>query len=76
MNCVMFIPDKKDVVYCAFNSSIRKEIKKKFLDARIEINVCTIHSLGFQMLRATRDYAVDDFKYNHIINEMPVNTKR
>lgn len=69
MNCVMFIPDKKDVVYCAFNSSIRKEIKKKFLDARIEINVCTIHSLGFQMLRATRDYAVDDFKYNHIIND-------
>ena len=35
MGCVMHIHDLKDVIYCAFNTSIRKELQKKFKDAKI-----------------------------------------
>ena len=69
MGCVMHIPNLSDVIYCAFNTSIRKELQKKFKDAKINVEVSTIHALGFLMLRATRNYIVDDYKYNHIIKE-------
>lgn len=69
MGCVMHIHDLKDVIYCAFNTSIRKELQKKFKDAKINVEVSTIHALGFLMLRATRNYILDDYKYNHIIKE-------
>ena len=70
MGCVMHIRDLKDVIYCAFNTSIRKELQKKFKDAKINVEVSTIHALGFLMLRATRNYILDDYKYNHIIKEL------
>ena len=69
MHCVKYIPDISDAIYCAFNVSIRKELQKKFKEANQNIKVSTIHALGFQMLRATRDFRVDDFKYNSILKE-------
>ena len=69
MGCVMYIPNLEDVIYCAFNTSIRKELQKKFHAAKKEVKVCTIHSLGFQMLRATKDFKLDDRKYNEIIKD-------
>lgn len=69
IRCVMYIPILSDVIYCAFNTGIRKELQKKFKDAKINVEVSTIHALGFLMLRATRNYIVDDYKYNHIIKE-------
>ena len=69
MGCVSHISDINDVIYCAFNTSIRKELQKKFKDANQNVKVSTIHSLGFQMLRATKDFRLDDYKYNHIIKE-------
>lgn len=69
MGCVMHIPNISDVIYCAFNTSIRKELQKKFHEAKKNVKVSTIHSLGFQMLRASGDYKLDDRKYNNIIKE-------
>ena len=69
MGCVSHIPNINDVIYCAFNTSIRKELQKKFKDANQNVKVSTIHALGFQMLRATKNFRLDDYKYNHIIKE-------
>lgn len=69
MGCVSHIPNINDVIYCAFNTSIRKEIQKKFKDNNQNVKVSTIHALGFQMLRATKKFHLDDYKYNHIIKE-------
>lgn len=69
IECVSHIPNINDVIYCAFNTSIRKELQKKFKDANQNVKVSTIHALGFQMLRATKNFRLDDYKYNHIIKE-------
>lgn len=69
MGCVSHIPNINDVIYCAFNTSIRKELQKKFKDANQNVKVSTIHALGFQMLRATKNFRLDDYKYNHIIKD-------
>lgn len=69
MGCVSHIPNIDDVIYCAFNTSIRKELQKKFKKEKRNVKVCTIHSLGFLMLRATRDYEVKDYKYRDIIKD-------
>ena len=69
MGCVLHIPNIDDVIYCAFNTSIRKELQKKFHAAKKNVKVSTIHSLGFQMLRATKDYKLNDWKYNEIIKD-------
>ena len=69
MGCVSHIPNLNDVIYCAFNTSIRKEIQKKFKDEKKNVKVSTIHALGYQMLRAARKFILDDNKYNQIIKE-------
>lgn len=69
MGCIKHVPNINDVIYCAFNTSIRQELQKKFHDDRLNVKVSTIHSLGFQMLRATRDFIIDDFKYHQIIRD-------
>ena len=70
MGCVEHVPDISDVLYCAFNVSIRKELQKRFHKANKPVKVFTIHSLGFQMLRATRDFKdVEDHKYNKIVKD-------
>lgn len=69
MGCVDHIKNLNDAIYCAFNTSIRKEIQKKFKDNNKNVKVSTIHALGFQMLRATKNFRLDDYKYNHIIKE-------
>lgn len=69
MGCVMHIPNVDDTIYCAFNTSIRKELQKKFHKAKKNVKVYTIHSLGFQLLRASRKFDLNDKKYNNIIND-------
>lgn len=69
IGCVSHIPNVNDVIYCAFNTSIRKELQQKFKDANQNVKVSTIHALGFQMLRTVKNFRLDDYKYNHIITE-------
>lgn len=69
MGCVEHIKDLNDVIYCAFNTSIRKELQKKFSKEKKNVKVCTIHSLGFQLLRATKKFTLNDYKYRDIIKD-------
>lgn len=67
MGCVEHIPNIKDVLYCAFNTSIRKEIQKKFHEKGKSVAVKTIHSLGFQIIRSYYQVKMDNGKYRKII---------
>lgn len=69
MNCVDYLPNMGDVVYCAFNISIRKELQKKFKKAGKNVKVCTINQLGFHMLLSTGTFTVDDKKYVDIVKD-------
>lgn len=67
MACIMHTPDINDVLFCAFNRSIRDEIHRKFRRNKMNVKVNTIHSLGFQMLRSIGKFTLDDHKYDKII---------
>lgn len=68
IECVEHIHNPHDVLYCAFNISIRKEIHKKFVKKGKSIAVKTIHGLGFQILRShDHAYKLDDEKYVKIL---------
>ena len=67
MGCVEHIPNIKDVLYCAFNISIQKEIQKKFQDIGLSVAVKTIHSLGLQILRSSLQAKLDRKKYPKIV---------
>lgn len=67
MGCVEHIPNINDVLYCAFNTSIRKEIQKKFHERGKSVAVKTIHSLGFQIIRSFFQVKMDREKYRKII---------
>lgn len=69
MACVSHIPNDNDVLFCAFNKSIRDEIHRKFRKNKKNVQVNTIHSLGFRMLRAISKYRLDDHKYDKIVKE-------
>ena len=69
MECVDYILTGKTIVFCAFNTSIKKEIATRFRKDNKNVAVATIHSLGFQMLRATGKFRVEDSKYKMIIKE-------
>lgn len=68
MGCIEHVPNTDDTLYCAFNTSIRKELQKKFHESNLHVKVCTIHSLGFQMLRSIGNFKLNDRKYHDIIN--------
>lgn len=67
MACMGHTPNANDVIFCAFNRSIRDEIHKRLHKNKKDVRVCTIHSLGFQMLRSKGKYKLDDHKYSKII---------
>ncbi len=69
IGCIEHISNVDDAIYCAFNTSIQKELQKEFHKAKKNVRVCTIHSLGYQLLRSTRKFNLNDKKYNNIIND-------
>lgn len=67
MACMAHTPNINDVIFCAFNKSIRDEIHKRLHKNKKDVRVNTIHSLGYQMLRIRDKYKLDDHKYDKII---------
>ena len=52
MECVKYIDDKTDALFCAFNNSIAGEISKKFHQKGFpEVTVKTMHALGRSILQ-------------------------
>ena len=69
MACMVHTPNINDVIFCAFNRSIRDEIHKRLHRNKKDVRVCTIHSLGFQLLRTNGKYKLDDNKFSKIIKD-------
>lgn len=67
MGCVDYLPKLQDVLYCAFNTSIRKEIQKKFHSRGKSVAVKTIHSLGFHIIRHSIKAQIVIDKYKTIM---------
>lgn len=67
MGCVDYLPKLQDVLYCAFNTSIRKEIQKKFHSRGKSVAVKTIHSLGFHIIRSCMKVQMVNDKYKQIM---------
>ncbi len=72
MECARFVPDKDNTLFCAFNTSIAKEIAAKFHQKGIHrITVKTIHALGRQILvdNNSTGYAIklDNRKYPELL---------
>jgi DNA helicase-2/ATP-dependent DNA helicase PcrA len=68
MECARFAADPSRVLFCAFNSSISREIDKKFKGRGMpQVVVKTIHALGYQILRENSDFAAKlqlrEYKY-------------
>lgn len=58
MECARFAADPSKVLFCAFNTSISREIERKFKTQGMpEVVVKTIHALGYQILRENSDFA-------------------
>jgi superfamily I DNA/RNA helicase len=72
MECARFVKDQSEVLFCAFNASIAREIGQKFQARGLhQVTVKTIHALGRKMLlsRTGRDgnLQLDNKKYNAIL---------
>ena len=79
VNAIRFIPEKKKILFVAFNKDIVEKIKSEV--EHKNVNVCTFHSLGFSILLENLARACDNkliqnqdlinidiYKYNNYIN--------
>lgn len=67
-----YLDKSKKILFCAFNSSIQKEIATRFFKKGLSgIQVKTIHSLGYDLLKtnSTTEYKVEAGKYDKIIDQ-------
>ena len=70
IKCVEEIPGDKRILLSAFNRDIANVLKRKAKDMP-NVNVCTLHSLGLQMLQRNypnEELALDEFKYKSYLN--------
>jgi superfamily I DNA/RNA helicase len=72
VNAIRFIPEKKKIMFIAFNRDIVKKIKENV--SHPNANILTFHSLGFYILLENglikrEDDFIDEYKYTHYIRE-------
>jgi superfamily I DNA/RNA helicase len=59
------LPESKKILFAAFNVDIVKDIKRKVGESK-NIDICTLHSLGYRILRnhfKEKEMAIDEYKY-------------
>lgn len=70
IKCIEEIPGDKNILLTAFNKDIANVLKKKVKGIN-NITVCTLHSLGLQMLQRNyphEELILDEFKYKSYLN--------
>ena len=72
MACAGYAKNPARVLFCAFNNSIAREIRRKFVDRGMaEVTVKTIHSLGLQLLMENPDFSrrmqLNEHKYRNLL---------
>lgn len=80
MECTRYAKNPAKVLFCAFNNSIAKEIRRRFKkQSMTEVTVQTIHSLGFRILRENTDYGsrlqLREYKYTTLFQSEEMQTK-
>ena len=71
IECVKEIPEDKSILLTAFNNDIATILKRKTKDF-YNVNACTLHSLGLQMLKRNfpdEEFRISEFKYKTYTNE-------
>jgi len=73
MECAKHVPDKNEVLFCAFNKSIQTEIAAKFSKQGMNaVTVKTIHALGYQILndnnKSGKRVTPQESKYRTVLN--------
>ena len=69
---IQFVDKGKEMLFCAFNKSIRDEIHKEITEKGFDnIVVKNLHQLGFDILKSNSEveYNVDPKKYDKIISK-------
>lgn len=73
INCLKLIPEGKRVLFAAFNKDIVETLKDKIGNKHKNVNITTLHSLGYKMLFSNLgdDYnlELDEFKYKTYIQK-------
>jgi len=74
MECARFVENTSEVLFCAFNTSIAREIQQKFQARGLhQVTVKTIHALGRKILAAhvggDTTLKLDNKKYTAILQE-------
>lgn len=63
------VPEDKKILFLAFNKSIVEELKKKVGEKK-NVQIQTLHSLGFSVLRRYyKNISIDNYKYRNYIKE-------
>ena len=73
MECARFVANQNNALFCAFNTSIAKEIERKFHQKGMNgITVKTIHALGRRILADNNSTGyplkLDNRKYSELLN--------
>jgi len=74
IECAKYVPDKANVLFCAFNKSIQSEISAKFQKQGMnQVTVKTIHALGLHILNdnnsSEKKIVSQESKYWTILNK-------
>lgn len=72
MQCARFVEDRGNILFCAFNTSIAREIGRRFHAMGFnDVSVKTIHALGRQILQdnnpTARQIIVEENKYRDLL---------
>lgn len=67
VNAIDLIPEDKSILFLAFNKAIVEELSIK-IGKRNNVEINTLHSLGFQGIRSIFRTNLDNSKYTQIIN--------
>jgi DNA helicase-2/ATP-dependent DNA helicase PcrA len=64
--------DNLDVLFLAFNKSIKKEIDKRVKDNNLKVSVNTCHGYGYSLIMNHFDHTVslDNGKYKKLLNDL------
>lgn len=74
VHAMTLVPSDKRCLFLAFNKSIVEELQDRVKDYD-NCRVCTIHSLGFSLMRGVlgEDIAIDEYKYAKYVRENILN---
>lgn len=70
LKSLVFIPNDKKVLMVAFNRGIVSHLKKSIDEVRDNVDVHTLHALGYDILRRHygKDIHLENYKYNKRLN--------